>query len=127
MKIIIAAALIGAAFVAGCNEADIASSNLSTAADHFEITRRIVFINGITDKYLMTIEGRCSLGNYDKARELTVTCKTGESAYKKHFLGLSDNVTFLAEQIEASKVDPFHYRIAFRPAAIIPDIDLQTK
>lgn len=113
--------------LAACNEADTASRNLSTAADRFEVMRRIVFVNGITDKYLLTIEGLCSLGNQDKPRELTVTCKAGPSLYKKHFLGLSDNVTYVAEQLEANKVDPFHYRIAFRPATIIPDIDLQTQ
>jgi len=110
-----------------CNEADTASRNLSVAADRFEVQRRIVFVNGITDKYLLTIEGLCSLGNQDKPRELTVTCKHGPNLYKKHFLGLSDNVTYVAEQIEANKVDPYHYRIAFRPATIIPDIDLQTQ
>jgi len=110
-----------------CSEADTASYNLSTAADRFEVQRRIVFVNGITDKYLLTVEGRCALGNQDKPRELTVTCKTGPDLYKKHFLGLSDNVTYVAEQMEPNKVDPFHYRIAFRPTEIIPDIDLQTR
>lgn len=122
--LVIAAATVA---IVGCSEADTASRNLSVAADNFEVHRRIVFVNGITDKYLLTIEGLCSLGNQDKPRELTVTCKAGPKLYKKHFLGLSDNVTYVAEQLEANTVDPFHYRIAFRPATIIPDIDLQTK
>ena len=113
--------------LAGCERpADVASRNLSYAADRFEVTRRIVFFNGITDKYLMTIEGLCSLGNYDKARELTVTCKTGPTDYKKHFLWLSDNVSYFIEQLEATEVDPFHHRIVFSPETIVPDIDLQT-
>jgi len=49
----------------GCSDADIASSNLSVAADNFEINRRIVFYNGISGEYILTIEGLCSLGNYD--------------------------------------------------------------
>lgn len=122
--IIVAASCLA---LAACNEADTASRNLSVAADRFEVQRRIVFVNGITDKYLLTIEGLCSIGNQDKPRELTVTCKSGPNLYKKHFLGLSDNVTYVAEQMEANKVDPYHYRIAFRPASIIPDIDLQTQ
>lgn len=113
-----------AAGLAGCTDADIASRNLSKAADQFEITRRIVFYNGITGDYMLTIEGLCSLGNHDKDREVTVTCKTGPQDYKKHFLGLSDNVTFFAEQIEPAKADVFHYRVIFKPAAIVPDIDL---
>tara|TARA_R100001039_G_C1854802_1_gene117734 strand:- start:166 stop:474 length:309 start_codon:yes stop_codon:yes gene_type:complete len=79
--------------LSACNDADIASSNLSKAADNFEIDRRIVFYNGITSEYMLVMEGKCSLGNYDKSGQLTVTCKTGPGQYKKNFLGLSDNVT----------------------------------
>jgi hypothetical protein len=125
-KLTIAAMLASTALLAGCSDADVASSNLSKAADYFEITRRIVFYNGITGEYILTLEGRCSLGNYDKARELSVTCKTGENAYKKHFLGLSDNVTFFAEQIETADVSVYHYRVAFKPQTIVPEIDIRT-
>jgi hypothetical protein len=83
------------ALVIGCDsDADVASHNLSKAADQFEIQRRIVFYNGITGGYMLTIEGMCSLGNTDKERRLSVTCKVGPSTFKKHFLGLSDNVRF---------------------------------
>lgn len=119
---------VGIAFgVTGCNDADIASHNISKAADMFEINRRIVFYNGITGEYMLTIEGLCSLGNQDKAREVSVTCKTGVDSYKKHFLGLSDNVTFFAEQIESSAVSKYHYRVIFKPEAIIPDVDLRVE
>lgn len=109
-----------------CSEADTVSENLSKEADSFNVERRVVFFNGITDKYLLTIEGLCSLGNNDDARKLSVTCKTGENDYKKHFLGLSDNVSYFVEQTESESVDPFHYKVIFRPESIIPDIDLQT-
>jgi hypothetical protein len=109
--------------LAGCSSAaDTASSNLSKAADNFEIQRRIVFVNGITDKYLLVIEGRCSLGNADKPRELSVTCKIGPNEYKKHFLGLSDNVTYVCEQLDPASVSEYHYRVFFRPETIVPDI-----
>ena len=110
--------------VAACNEADVASQNLSTAADQFKIPRRVVFYNGITDTYMLTIEGFCSLGNNDPVGKLTITCKHGPKAYKKHFLGLSDNVTFFVEQLEDAAVSGNHYKVVFRPQEIIPDIDL---
>jgi len=111
--------------LAGCGyEADVASQNLSKAADQFEVTRRIVFYNGISGEYILTIEGLCSLGNYDSAGELSVTCKTGPTEYKKHFLGLSDNVTYFAEQIEGSEANAYRYRVIFRPTTIIPDIEI---
>lgn len=113
------------AMLAGCTDADVASRNLSRAADQFEINRRIVFYNGITGEYLLTIEGLCSLGNYDKERELSVTCKTGPSSFKKHFLGLSDNVTFISEQIDGADVSTYHYRVVFKPQTIIPDVDFR--
>lgn len=112
--------------LAACEKpADVASRNLSTAADNFEINRRIVFYNGITDTYMLTIEGLCSIGNYDKAATVSITCKTGPNEYKKHFLGLSDNVTFLAEQLSAADVSTYHYRVMFRPQTIMPDADFQ--
>lgn len=118
--------LLFTAMLAGCGaEADVASANTSRAADNFEVNRRIVFYNGITDSYILVIEGYCSLGNYDATGELSVTCKVGDSAYKKHFLGLSDNVTYFAEQIDAVTVDPYHYRVFFRPEAIVPNIGLE--
>ncbi|OMD76855.1 hypothetical protein [Paenibacillus odorifer] len=111
--------------LAGCTEADTVSHNLSKSADSFEVQRRVVFFNGITDKYLLTVEGLCSL-NTDNEKKLTVTCKVGEGQYKKHYLGLSDNVSYFVEQTDAKYEDPFHYKVLFRPASIIPDIDLQT-
>ena len=109
----------------GCAlEADVASRNLSTAADQFEVTRRIVFYNGVTGEYILTIEGLCSLGNFDPQGELSVTCKTSPTEYKKHFLGLSDNVTYFAEQMEAADANPYRYRVIFRPSTIIPDLEI---
>ena len=111
-------------FVVGCDtDATVASRNLSKSADMFEITRRVVFLNGITDKYMLTIEGRCSIT--DQGNQLEVTCKTAEQEYKKHFLGLSDNVTYFVEQMEAAPVDVYHYRVIFKPEVILPDIDLR--
>jgi hypothetical protein len=127
MKKVITSVIIAATLgLAGCGrEADVASRNLSQAADQFEINRRIVFYNGITGDYMLTIEGLCSLGNADKPREITVTCKTGPTTYKKHFLGLSDNVTFFLEQLEPATVSTYHYRVIFKPSVIVPDIDIK--
>jgi hypothetical protein len=125
MKEIILA--VGASLIfTACSDADIASSNLSKAADNFEVTRRIVFYNGITGEYMLTIEGLCSLGNQDKPRELTVTCKTGPSLYKKHFLGLSDNVTYFVEQVDPMPVGTYHYRVFFKPQTILPNINFKS-
>ena len=113
------------AAINGCSDASVASSNLSKASDMFEIDRRIVFYNGINGEYMLTIEGRCSIE--PTASKVAVTCKTGWDSYKKHYLGLSDNVTYFAEQLTSSAVDTYRYRVLFKPAAILPDIDLLTQ
>jgi hypothetical protein len=129
-KTIALVALTGAVLVlAGCSSpADTTSHNLSQEAENFELNRRVVFFNGITDKYLLEIEGRCSIETSESmaAGALEVTCKIGDDAYKKHFLGLSDNVSFFVEQLEPSDVSAYHYQVRFRPETIVPDIDLQT-
>lgn len=111
--------------IAGCNEADTVSANIGQEADRFQVLRRIVFVNGITDEYLLSIEGFCSLGNDRDQYELSVTCKTGiNDEYKKHFLGLSDNVTYFVEQLDSIGINPDHYKVIFRPSELIPDIDI---
>jgi len=104
-------------------DADIASSNLSKQADMFEINRRIIFYNGITGKYILAIKGYCSIK--DEKNQLEVTCKIAPGQYKKHFLGLSDNVTYFAEQINSAKTSVSAYSVVFKPSAIIPNIDLE--
>lgn len=113
-------------FLAGCQtDADVASYNVSKSADQFEVNRRIVFYNGITGDYMLEIDGFCSLGNFDSPKEVTLTCKTGEGQYKKHFLGLSDNVTYFVEQLDSVGVDKNHYKVIFKPSTIIPDIEIK--
>lgn len=109
--------------VACDNDASVASRNISQAADNFEIARRIVFYNGITNEYILVIEGNCSLDPVPG--KIAVTCKTGVNSYKKHYLGLSDNVTYFAEQTESVATSVYHYRVTFKPQAIVPDVNFR--
>lgn len=109
----------------GCSDATTVSRNISTAADQFEVNRRVVFFNGITDTYLLVIEGKCSINADALDSQLEVTVMTGPTEYKKHFLGLSDNVSYFVEQIEPINADPYHYRVVFKPSLIVPDIDIR--
>lgn len=119
-------ALLVGALIAGCtNDARVASANLSKAADNFEIYRRIVFYNGITGEYMLSIEGLCSIGSASETKAVAITCKTGPSEFKKHFLGLSDNVTYFAEQISSANVSQYQYRVVFKPLTIVPDIEVR--
>ncbi len=110
----------------GCDsDALVASRNLSTAADQFEIYRRVVFYNGITDAYILSVEGFCSITVDSMDNQLELTVKVGPGIFFKHYLGLSDNVTYFAEQIDGANVSANQYRVIFKPSTIIPIIDLE--
>lgn len=115
--------LVITALVVTRPDAKVASRNLSKAAEMFEIDRRIVFYNGITGEYMLEITGRCSIE--DQRNQLEVTCKTGPDEFAKHFLGLSDNISYFAEQTELADVSVYHNRIIWKPQSIIPDIDVR--
>lgn len=122
MKKLLVVAVVAA--LVGCTDAQMASNNLAKAAEMFELERRIVFYNGVTGDYILSIEGKCFIEH--SSIQLAVTCKIGEEEYFKHHLGLSDNVSYFSEQLEAAAVDVYHYRVIFKPEAIIPNVDLET-
>lgn len=109
------------------DDAEVVNHNLTKAADNFEIMRRVVVVNGITDKYMLSIEGLCSLD--PKEGRVWITCKVGEGegadSYKRHQIYTSDNVFVLSEQLEAVQASAYHYRVTFKPQTILPDIDFR--
>lgn len=119
---------IACLFGSGCaQESQTAAYNVSQAAHNFEVNRRCIFYNGITGEYILVIEGLLSVTESDTQNRLEVIVKTGPNTYKKHYLGLSDNVSYFVEQLEPVKADPFHYRVFFRPQTIIPDVEMQVR
>lgn len=122
-KIGIVGVMLSPLWLVGCvDDAQVASRNLSKAADNFEVPRRIVFYNGITGEYMLSIEGYCS--QEPSQGKIAIVCKDGFT-YKKHFLGLSDNVTYFSEQMSGKGVSTSRYRVTFKPSVIIPDIDVR--
>ncbi len=109
---------------AACTSAaDKANENLSKAAENFEVPRRIVGINGITDKILFSVEGFCS---YETEGVVEVICKEPDGSITRTTMLKSDNVTFVSTQIGGAKVGLFRSRVIFRPETIIPNFDLAT-
>lgn len=128
MKRIVKSGLIVAALamplMAGqCSDATTASRNISTAADNFEVMRRVVFYNGITGQYILEFQGRCSIYADRQDNQLELTCKHGPEDYRKHYLGLADNATYFVEQMDGISVSTYHTRVIWKPQAILPDID----
>lgn len=126
MKKLILMGLIAAGLLTACeNDATIVSKNLSTEADNFSVNRRTVFYNGISGEYILSVEGLCSIRKDNADNQLELICKTAANQYKKHFLGLSDNVTYFSEQIEAANVSAYHYKVVFKPQSIVSDVDFK--
>lgn len=131
IKKTIAATLAAGALVTGLSacggptdtDAEVASENLSTAAEQFEINRRIAVINTITDTYLWSVEGKCSIDVDEMESQLEVTCKLKSGDYVKHFAHLADNVTYMAEQTSGAAVSTDQYRVIFKPEALVPNFD----
>lgn len=125
-KFLIAAAiaLVGITTVA-CTDDDatVVSENISKDADNFKILRKVVVFNGITDQYLLTVEGFCNI--VDEENQLEITCKVGPDQYTKDFAGLSDNVSYFVKQVQGAKVSKDHYKVTFKPSTVIPDIEVR--
>lgn len=125
MKKMILGLMVLPLIATGCQSAaDKANDNLSKAAENFEVPRRIVGINGITDKVLFSVEGFCSYETVDGTFQ--AICKEPNGTISRTTMGLSDNVTFISTQLVGIKVSTFRSRIIFRPEAIIPNFDLST-
>ena len=120
----ITAALAAAVLLsaAGCeSDASKASENISTAADNFEVQRKIVGVNTRTDKYLFYVEGRCSI---ERQGDLIVTCKHGPNDYRKHMVGQATDVAWVSTQEEGIDVSVYHTRIILKPENLLPGLEL---
>jgi hypothetical protein len=119
---------LGATLTACQSDSDVASQNISTEAEQFRIQREIVFYNAITDKYIAVVVGRCSVDSASgvPGGTLAVTCKVGPNKYIKDYLGKSDNVTWFSLQQKAVAVDVYHTEVVFKPANVLPYINVET-
>lgn len=112
--------------LSGCtSDAQQVSDNLSQEADQFKVQRRIIFYNGITDKYIMTVEGLCSINR--ESGKLDVICMVGPGRYVKDQLGLSNNVTYFVQQSDknATGASKYHHKVVLKPENVVPDFDVE--
>lgn len=123
----IATAAVLALTLTGCTSAaDRANENLSKAAENFEVPRRIVGINGITDEVIFTVEGFCSYETNGSVVEAVCLVSRDPETVERTTMHLSDNVTFVVTQTGGVEVDLFRPRVIFRPENIVPNYDLST-
>lgn len=117
--------MMGFCVFAGCNDADVASSNLSQDADNFKVMRKVTFINTVSDEVLYTVEGNFAIKADTEDNQLEITAKTGDDKFQKHFLGLSPTTVYIVEQLEWQETNKYNFKITIKPSALVPDVDVR--
>lgn len=108
------------AIFAGCNEAERVNYNITEEAENFNVYRRVTVINCIQGDVLFEVEGRMNITADTMDNQLEIIVEVEDRKYKKHFIGLSDNVTYTVEDITGSEVSKYHYEINFNPNMWLP-------
>ncbi len=104
----------------GCTEADRVSSNLSKEADNFNVVRQLTVMNCIQGDVLFQMTGKISITADTADNQLEVIVEDSDGSYKKHFIGLSDNVTYVVEQKGYKNVSKYKYSLNYNPKMWIP-------
>ena len=110
---------VGATFV-GCNQAEKVSYNLSKEADNFNNVRQLTVMNCITNEILFQMTGKLSIKADTADSQLEIIVEIEDGVYKKHFVGLGDNVAYVVEDITGNNVSNYKYTLNFNPKMILP-------
>lgn len=101
--------------VTSCSQATKVNQNLTQEADNFNIVREVTVINCITSEILFQMKGRLSINADVNDNQLEVIVEHEQGLFRKHFIGLSDNVTYVIEDLGGAKVDKYGYELNFNP------------
>lgn len=119
--------LLTVTVLTGCEtEAQKVSYNLSQQADNFNIVRQLTVINCIEGDVLFQMTGKMSITADTADNQLEIMVEDN-GTYVKHFVGLSDNVTYVVEDLNlgANEVNKYKYTLNFNPKMWIP-YDVET-
>lgn len=108
-----------------CTQAQRVSSNLSKEADNFNVIRRLTVINCIQGDVLFSMEGKMSLQVNQAEEKIDIIVENEDGGYSKHFVGLSDNVTYTIEQVQTKNVSNYKFTINYNPKMWFP-IEVKT-
>lgn len=107
--------------LSGCDtEANRVSYNLSQQADNFNDVRQVTVINCLQGDVLFQMTGKMSINADTDDNQLEIIVEDENGEYKKHFIGLSDNVTYVVEDITGEDVDQYKYTLNFNPKMWLP-------
>lgn len=124
--LVIILALATASLFTGCStESARVSYNLSQEADNFNVVRQLTVINCLEGDVLFQMTGKLSITADTTDNQLEIIVEDENGKYQKHFVGLSDNVTYVVEDIEANSVSKYKYTLNYNPKMWLP-IDIKT-
>lgn len=107
--------------VVGCeNQAQRVSYNLSQEADNFNSVRQLTVMNCITNEILFQMTGKISIEADTEDNQLEIIVEVEDGVYKKHFVGLGDNVAYVVEDVTGNDVSNYKYTLNFNPKMIVP-------
>lgn len=115
--------LLVVGILSGCQtQADKVSENLSKQADNFNIVRQLTVINCIEGDVLFQMTGKLSITADTNDNQLEIIVENADGSYVKHFVGLSDNVTYVVEDLNLgeNEVSNYQYTLNFNPNMWIP-------
>lgn len=130
MKRKILAAIIAVSAAAGitaCSEASMVESNLTKEADNFNVVRQLTVINCLQGDVLFQMSGKMSITADVSDNQLEIIVENEDGNYTKHFVGLSDNVTYTVEDLNlgANDVEKYKYTLNFNPNMWLP-VEVET-
>lgn len=130
MKKKIVAALItvsAAVGITACSEASRVESNLTKEADNFNVVRQLTVINCLQGDVLFQMSGKMSITADVSDNQLEIIVENEDGNYTKHFVGLSDNVTYTVEDLNlgANDVEKYKYTLNFNPNMWLP-VEVET-
>lgn len=121
LVILLALLLVVMPMLTGCEtQANRVSYNLSQEADNFNNVRQVTVINCLQGDVLFQMTGKISITADTADDQLEIIVEDEEGHYKKHFIGLSDNVTYVVEDITAGDVSNYKYTLNFNPKMWLP-------
>lgn len=126
IPLMVLVAIMIVAFTGCQTEAQKVSYNLSQQADNFNVVRQLTVINCIEGDVIFQMTGKLSIEADTVDNQLEVTVEDN-GTYVKHFIGLSDNVTYVVEDLNlgANDVAKYRYTLNFNPNMWIP-VEVET-
>jgi outer membrane lipoprotein-sorting protein len=107
----------------GCTQAERVSANISQQADSFNVTRQFTVINTRAEDGNVSILFQMT-GNFSIQKtgdgDVDVIGENPDGTFYKHFVYLSQDITYVVQDLDSTAVNKHKFEINFNPKMIIP-------